>query len=107
VADVTEDRRPRLLSERCATCVFHNDNRMRLGAGRLRELVRGNLEAGAFLICHDTLSYGRFPEYGEAMCRGFWDAYRPQVNLGRVMDRLSRGEQWWREVPPPGAEEGS
>lgn len=85
--------------------MFWPQNRMRLGAGRLRELVRGNLEAGTFLICHDTLSYGRFPEVGEAMCRGFWDAYRPQVYLGQVMDRLSGGEQWWVEVPPPSTEE--
>lgn len=98
---MTEDRRPRLLSERCQTCVFRAHNPMHLRAGRLRQLVRDNLDAGAFLICHDTLPYGDHPEVGEAMCRGFFDRYYPQVNLGRIMERLSGGAQWWREVPPP------
>ena len=36
------------------------------------------------------------------MCRGFFDRYYSQVNLGRIMDRLSGGAQWWTEVLPPG-----
>jgi hypothetical protein len=96
-----EDRRPRLLSEQCSTCVFRPGNPMRLQPGRLRDLVQQNLAVGAFLTCHDTLPYGRYPGVGEAMCRGFFDRYRDRVNLGRIMERLSGGRQWWREVPPP------
>lgn len=103
---MTDDRRPRLLSERCQTCVFRAHNPMRLRPGRLRELVDDNLAAGAFLICHDTLPYGPHPEAGEAMCRGFWDAHRHQVDLGRILDRLTGGRPWWREVPPPTTREG-
>jgi hypothetical protein len=93
----------RVLSERCATCVFRPGNLMHLRPGRLRELVRENLAAGALLTCHDTLSYGAHPEVGEAVCRGFWDRYRQQTNTWRVMERLSRllDRPWWEEVPPP------
>lgn len=100
---MTDDaRQPRLLSKQCATCVFRPGNPMHLGPGRLRDLIQANLDAGAFLICHDTLPYGEHPDYGRAMCRGYFDRYYDRTNLGRIMDRLSGGTQWWTEVPPPG-----
>lgn len=94
-----------LLSEQCSTCVFRPGDPMHLGPGRLRDLVRSNLDAGAVLICHQTLSYGDHPEVGEAMCRGFFDAYGPQANIVRVMERLSAitGQPWYEEVPTPPA----
>lgn len=100
-----EDRHPRLLSRQCDTCVFRPGNRMDLRPGRLRDLVRNNLAAGAFLICHDTLPYGPHPDADQAMCRGYWDRYRARTALGQVMDRLSGGQQWWVEVDPPETQE--
>lgn len=95
--------RARLLTEKCSTCVFRPGNPMRLREGRLRDLIRDNLDAGAVLICHQTLPYGDHPEAGEAMCRGFWDAYGTQTNTVRVMDRVAAatGQPWYEEVPPP------
>lgn len=95
--------RPRLLSRRCATCVFHPGNRMDLRPGRLRDLVAANLATGALLVCHDTLPYGEHPEAGEALCRGYWDAYRERTGIWQVMTRLL-GDDWWVEVDPPGEE---
>lgn len=93
----------RVLSERCATCVFRPGNLMHLRPGRLRDLVDRNLAAGALLTCHDTLSHGDHPDAGEAACRGFWDRYAPATNLFRVMERVFAltGQPWWEEVPPP------
>lgn len=90
--------KPLLLSDQCSTCVFRPGNPMRLRPGRLRELVRDNLAAGALLVCHQT-TYGQTPE--EAMCRRFWDRYRGRANVYRVMQRLTGGQRWWEEVPPP------
>lgn len=89
-----------VLSERCATCVFRPGDPMHLRPGRLRELIRDNLAAGALLVCHET-TYGQTEE--EAMCRGFWDRFREQTNVWRVMERVARlsGKPWWREVSPP------
>jgi hypothetical protein len=93
--------RPQLLAERCSSCVFRPGNLMSLSPGRLADLVQGNLDNGAALICHQTLDYGDHPEFGEAVCRGFYDAYGDQCNSIRVMERIGG----FAEVPPPGQEE--
>ena len=88
----------RLLSERCATCILRPGDRMHLGAEHLRELISATLEAGSYVVCHDTLTYGDYPGYGPAICRGFYDAYAavsPALALLRAWRRLT-------EVPPPG-----
>jgi hypothetical protein len=94
----TRDQRPRLLSEQCATCIYRPGNLMHLAPGRLKEITESNLREGSRgLICHDTLPYGAYPEYGEAMCRGFYDKFGPQSNYVRIIDRLGG----FAEVPPP------
>lgn len=89
---------PRLLADRCATCVFRPGNLMHLQPGRLASLVADNLAAGAVLTCHSTL-HGQTED--EAMCRGFFDAYGPQTRTVRTMDALFP-DGWFVEVPPPG-----
>ena len=39
-------------------------------------IIGDALAAGTFVVCHDTLTYGDFPDYGPAICRGFYDAYK-------------------------------
>jgi hypothetical protein len=44
------------------------------------------------VVCHDTLTYGDFPDYGPAICRGFFDAYKdksPALILLRAYQRLA------------------
>ena len=89
----------RLLSERCATCILAAGDRMHLGPERLRAIIADALAAGTFVVCHDTLTYGDFPDYGPAICRGFFDAYKDKSSaliLLRAYHRLA-------EVPPPGS----
>ena len=49
------------------------------------------------MVCHDTLTYGDFPDYGPAICRGFFDAYRDR---SRDLLILQAGRRL-TEVPPP------
>jgi hypothetical protein len=87
----------RLLSERCPTCILRPGDKMHLGPDRLRAIITPTLAAGTFVVCHDTLTYGDFPDYGPAICRGYFDAYAgqsPALILLRAARRLT-------EVPPP------
>ena len=89
----------RLLSRRCSTCILRAGDPMCLGPERLQVIISQALAAGSFVVCHDTLTYGDFPEYGPAICRGFFDAYAdksPALILLRAYQRLA-------EVPPPGS----
>jgi len=88
----------RLLSERCPTCILRAGDPMHLGPERLRAIIGGALAAGSFVVCHDTLTYGDFPDYGPAICRGFFDAYAgqsPALIFLQAFQRLT-------ETPPPG-----
>jgi hypothetical protein len=96
-----ESGRPQAMAAMCSSCVFRPGNRMRLGAGRLRELVEHNRAAGAVLTCHQTLSYGGHPELGQSACRGYLDAY-PDTLSARIAERVLGG---WHLIDPPTTEE--
>jgi hypothetical protein len=87
----------RLLSERCATCILRPGDLMHLGPGRTAAFIRQVLDNGSYVVCHDTLTYGDFPDYGPAICRGFFDAY---CNRTRGLLILQAGRRL-TEVPPP------
>jgi len=87
----------RLLSERCPTCILRPGDPMHLGPERTAAFIRHALDAGSYVVCHETLTYGDFPSYGPAICRGFFDAYR-----GRSRDLLIlQAGRRLTEVPPP------
>lgn len=92
--------RPQVMASQCDTCIFHAGNRMQLADGRLAEIVATNLNEGAALICHKTLPYGEHPEMGEAVCRGFWDAYGDRTRSIQTMRTLF-GWAIFEEVEPP------
>ena len=87
----------RLLSERCPTCILRPGDPMHLGPERTAAFIRQVLDAGSYVVCHDTLTYGDFPDYGPAICRGFFDAYRDRT---RDLLILQAGRRL-TEVPPP------
>jgi hypothetical protein len=88
-----------LLSERCPTCVLRPGDPMNLGPERTAALIRRAIAAGSYVVCHDTLTYGDHPDYGPAICRGFFDGYQ-----GRSRDLLIlRAARRLTEVPPPSA----
>lgn len=85
-ADVLDlaSRKLRVLSRRCSTCIFRPEDPLDLVPGRLDSIVADNLAAGALLTCHDTLPYGDFPDFGPAVCAGFWAQYGLQTTAGRI-----------------------
>jgi hypothetical protein len=70
---------------------------MHLGPERLRAVIGAALAAGTFVVCHDALTYGGLPDYGPAICRGFFDAYARQ-SLALI---LLRAYPCLTEVPRP------
>ena len=87
----------RLLSERCSTCILRAGDPMHLGPQHTAEFIRQTLARGTYVTCHQTLTYGDHPDYGPAICRGFFEAYAgrsPALILLRACRRLI-------EVPPP------
>ena len=86
-----ETKRPRLLAELCATCIYRPGNLMRLRRGRLRDITDEAVRSDSYITCHSTLAgmSGAQP----AVCRGFYDRF--STNFLRVMGRLGG----WHEVP--------
>jgi hypothetical protein len=87
----------RLLSRRCPTCILRPGDKMHLGPEQTAALVRRVLAEGTYVVCHQTLTYGDYPDFGPAICRGFFDAYAgrsPALRLLRAFGRLT-------EVDPP------
>lgn len=89
------------MAERCATCVFRPGNPMSLEPGRLARLVEANLAADSALVCHSTL-YRR--GVGEAVCRGFFDAYAEDTLPLRLAKMTGK---WVEDAEGPGAGAGS
>ena len=87
----------RLLSGRCSTCILRPGDKMHLGPEQTAAFVRRVLAEGTYVVCHQTLTYGDYPDYGPAICRGFFDAFAgrsPALRLLRAFGRLI-------EVDPP------
>ena len=100
--DITDPAtgRSRLLSERCSTCILRHGDKMHLGAEHTAAFVRQALDAGSYVVCHQTLTYGDHPGFGPAICRGFFDAYAARSLALRLLQAFSR----LTEVEPPGPE---
>lgn len=73
--DVYRDGRVHVRAEMCETCIFRPGNLMRLGRGRVREMVDAAREAESCIPCHATL-YGQAEH--QAVCRGFYDRHPTQ-----------------------------
>jgi hypothetical protein len=69
---------------------------MHLDEGRLRDLVADATARESFVVCHDTLPYGTYPDAKPAICRGFFDRYSTAAL--RIIERLFG----FVECDPPG-----
>lgn len=95
-----ESGKVRVLRKHCRTCVFRPEGRDLFGEARVDELIARNVAAGALLTCHSTLPYGDHPEFGPAVCAGFWARHGMKTAAGR-MARFVLGVV--RPMPPGGA----
>lgn len=62
-----------VMAQRCETCIFKPGNLMRLGAGRVKEMVTEATGNDSAIICHKTLDTEQ-----NAVCRGFFDRFPTQ-----------------------------
>jgi len=76
------DGKVRVLSRRCSTCLFRRDHPF--GADRATEVIAANVAVGALLTCHSTLPYGEHPDFGPAVCAGFWAQHAMSTAAGRM-----------------------
>ena len=104
-ADVTdrESGKVRVLSRQCGTCIFRPAGRELFGARRVDEVIRANVDVGALLTCYSTLPYGPYPEFGPAVCAGFWTRHGMATAAGRIA-RFMLGIV---RVAPPGSSSGT
>lgn len=91
-------RKPRLLADRCETCIFHAGNRMQLKPGRVKGMVQDAIDGGGYITCHSTLPGAANPSGMQAaVCRGFFDGFGRLSNVLRIFGRLGG----FTEVDPP------
>jgi hypothetical protein len=91
----------RLLSEKCATCILRPGDKMHLGPKYSAAFIRKALDKGSYVVCHETLTYGDYPTYGPAICRGFFDGYADRAASLLVLRAYKR----LIEIPPPTGDE--
>jgi len=93
---------PRVLDDKCPTCIFRPGNLMHLDTGRREEMVEAALGNGSWIVCHTTLPDAGIPIGEQAICRGFWDVHA-RDSLGCRLAVAFGGPVF---VPPP-AEPGA
>lgn len=85
-----------VMAEKCATCIFHPDNRMHLVEGRLADMVRETDENDTNVICHQSKGLMNKLDV-QAWCRG---------SVDRRAGKLVRFAEWAgviEEVLSPGS----
>ncbi|KOT61974.1 hypothetical protein ADK43_11425 [Streptomyces rimosus subsp. rimosus] len=88
----------RVLSERCASCIFRPGNPFRATMpARISSMVADAAAAEGHVTCHATLPDSAPAGVATAICKGFADAHGDRslaLRLGAALGNL-------REVPPP------
>ena len=85
------DGRVHVKASKCSDCVFRPGNLMRLNPGRLADLVEQNRKRDTAFACHQT-TYGQ-DDNGEAVCRGYFDAYATEITPLRMAVALDLIEE--------------
>lgn len=71
----------------CDQCLF-SDKKI-VSAKRATDVVKGCLKKDTYFICHKTQTEDA---PGDMCCRGFWDRFKDNFNLGRIAQRLKMVE---------------
>jgi hypothetical protein len=72
---------------------------MHLGPERTAAFIRHALDASSYVVCHETLTYGDFPDYGPAICRGFFDAVKMRHKQEAIAKTALPGSRQKRYQP--------
>lgn len=78
---------------------------MDLNPGRVKDLVERSIKNQSCIPCHSTIEpdFAREEDVKPAICRGFWDSYRDQVQALEIGERLGVIE--YDPVPTPREEQ--
>lgn len=69
--------------KKCDQCLF-TDARI-VSESRMKDVVQDCLDKDTFFVCHKTQVHALKES---VCCRGYWDEYKNQFNLGRIAQRL-------------------
>jgi len=83
---VYSDGKVHVMPDKCSTCIFRPGNLMTLEPGRVKNMVDGSIKGGGVIACHKTI-HGQREQ--EAVCRGFFDAYKDQVPGLRLAEHMN------------------
>lgn len=72
--------------EKCNQCLFTKNMVVKNNARRT-EIIKGALAKDTFFVCHKS-SIAK-DGHGDVCCRGFWDKFKNDFNLGRIAQRLN------------------
>lgn len=59
----------------CSTCIYRKDSPLKGDLKRIEARAKGTWQ-----VCHHS---------DDVCCRGFWNRYRNEFNLGRIVQRLN------------------
>jgi hypothetical protein len=87
----------RVLSRRCASCIYRRAMRATLGAS-VRALIRQARDTGGFVICHESLPVwqGEHPRIPPAICHGYAAQFPDTFAL-----RVARALGYIELIDPP------
>lgn len=69
--------------EKCNQCLF-SDNRI-VSMKRMKDIIQTCHKQDTFFVCHKSTVKGD----NGVCCKGFWDKFKHNFNLGRIAQRLN------------------
>lgn len=69
---------------KCDQCLF-TKNMVVKNNTRRTEIIKSALNNDTYFICHKS----SIASNGDVCCRGFWDKFKNDFNLGRIAQRLN------------------
>jgi hypothetical protein len=73
----------KIQKNKCSQCLF-SKNKI-VSNNRMKSIINACIYNDTFFICHKTQVTG---SNEQICCRGFWDKYKNNFNLGRISQRL-------------------
>jgi hypothetical protein len=74
----------------CNKCLF-SKNHVVSGEQRRQQIIRDALANDTFFVCHKS-SIQSDDGHGDVCCRAYWDQFKNEFQLGRIVQRLGGPE---------------
>lgn len=77
--------------KKCNQCLF-SKNFVVKNEERRTQIIKECLRKDTFFVCHKS-SLASEDGHGDVCCRGYWDNFKHEFNLGRIAQRLNVAEE--------------